>query len=970
MSGQRDIDEQIDALLSMRADDRRLAWINELGGRDRLAVADGLVTRAFACQRNAPGQSAALARLGIHAAAGNARARTRGQAALAQAHVLLGEFRHALDCAQAALSDPSCDHDSATSLDLHGVRVQALVHLERYEAAHAAGEAMLRRCETIGDRGRAVWARSNLADLAFRHDAPREALDHYFAIDRLLPPDAPATLRAAIASNRANALEATNRFRAAERHFEIAERAFAEAGSAHTVAQVVYNAAYAASLRGRYAEALRRYATVETEFEAMGDLRHRAHIDLDRAEIHLHLGMPREAREMATRAQSQFECLELQKERAQAFVLIGRAAELLAEPDAARRAYGKAETIFHDLQLLEREIACTVQQARVALESGDPSGAQGTLDRARTRLPEAANPLSRALVAFLQGRIYLQADRPRDALEAVEGGLYATRRVEAPWVQLEGEWIRAQAHTALGDLDEAVRAYHAAIGTLERFRVGVPPDEYMTAFLAERASLYEEIVSLLVRRNDVQGAFEFCERAKSRSLVDLLAARRTDEDQRPLAEEALTRLRHLRERLNAIYRRLNRQDGSEARSARTLRQARAEADRMEAEVARIARRGRLREREMASLEAVDAPDLAAVQADLEEDTTLIEYFLAGDELFVFSVTRDEARVVRRAVSAEKIRHWMQRFQFHLSKYERGDVRNPELALRATRANLQELADALLGDLDAPTTSRLVLVPHGLLHHVPFHALPWGDGWVADEFKLTYAPSAAVYGFCRRTPGNSLPEASILGLPDDVAPEIAREARDLAVQLGGARVFLGEQATYACLRDEALRARVLHVATHGMFRRSQPMMSSIRLADRWVNLYDLYDLQVESDLVVLSTCESGIAAVSDGNEILGLTRGFLYAGAPALLTSQWRVNDAATADFMHHFYERLCASGDAEEAMQHAMRRVRETRPHPYHWAPFFLLGRPRALELGGATAGSAVQQFSTSAVAMSAAAVR
>jgi len=189
---------------------------------------------------------------------------------------------------------------------------------------------------------------------------------------------------------------------------------------------------------------------------------------------------------------------------------------------------------------------------------------------------------------------------------------------------------------------------------------------------------------------------------------------------------------------------------------------------------------------------------------------------------------------------------------------------------------------------------------------------------------------------------------VFGLPDSFAPCIEEEAQCVAEALGSDRVYLREEATLARFRAESARSRILHIASHGMFRREQPMLSAIRLADTWLNLYDIYGLELGCELIVLSTCESGTADVTGGDEILGLTRGFLYAGAPALLTSQWRVNDAATAEFMACFYRHLAAADDAAVAHHRAMREIRARHPHPYFWAPFFLTGRPVARNQTGA----------------------
>ena len=903
---------------------------------------DALLAQAFEAMRADPAKAVALADRAARSAADDRLVR---RAALARAQGLLiqGAFEEALLACEAGLRAKGSDEDAAKdTLDLRNTRFHALLHLDRVEDAQAAGEALLGDCED--DARRTCWVLMNLADLAFRQDHPREALTYYHRAARLLDEDAAPTFRAALAANRANALEAVNRFRAAERHFAIARSLLDEEAHAHTRAQVTYNAAFLSFLRGRYADALAGFRQAEPVFEQVGDRRHLAHIALDRAEAHLAMGLPQEAQTHASSAASAFEALGLTKELGQATLLRARASEKVADASAASAHYARASRVFASLGLLERSTACQAQQGRIALEAGDLSQALAHVDAASDRLPVQANPLTRALLAFLRARIALEEGDPARALALVDVALFVCRRIEAAWTRLEGEWIRARAHRALGDDDSAVRAYHEAIETLERFRVGVPPDEYMTAFLSEHAVLYEEVVDLLAERDALGDAFRYTERAKSRALVDLLASRHHDASPRD-AVDVTMRVRHLRERLHALYCRLNRDDGDAARSARTIRQARAEAERMESEVARLVRDSH--HRESATLEAVSAPDLGAVQEDLDTETTLLEYLHTGTSLVVFVVTRDAAHVVRTVVPDDHVRMCLQRFQFHCAQFERGSVPNEALALAATRTNLSKLADVLLPpDVRKHLgTQRLVIVPHGVLHHVPFHALPWGDGWLSDEFRITYTPSAAVYGFCRREARDTTPLLSVLGLPDDVAPQIAGEAHAIAALLDDAHVYLDGAATFERLKRECGRARVLHVATHGMFRRGQPTMSAIRLADRWVNLYDVYTLNVASDLVVLSTCESGTAGVSNGNEILGLTRGFLFAGAPALLTSQWRVHDAATAQFMQCFYKAVCQDSDVEGAVRTAMQQVRASRPHPYYWAAFFLLGRPRPLEL-------------------------
>ncbi len=426
------------------------------------------------------------------------------------------------------------------------------------------------------------------------------------------------------------------------------------------------------------------------------------------------------------------------------------------------------------------------------------------------------------------------------------------------------------------------------------------------------------------------------------------------------------RVTHLRERLTALYQRLfDAGDRPEERSARSVRAIRQQAAGIEDRIAHLLRDDRLLDRQTRSLQTVEAPTLAEVQRDLEPGVALIEFFLASDRLFTFFVTQDEVRVVSRPATEHELHHLLLRFHFHLSKFQRTEPVSEDAVLHATRKNLTKLADIVLAPIaEHLTAKRLVIIPHGVLHHLPVHALPWGDGWVADEFEVIYAPSAAVYAHCGETRPSADGGACVFGLPDELAPQIEDEAHRVAAVLESDHVYLREHATFERLRTEVQEARFVHIATHGMFRPDQPMLSSIRLADKWVNLYDLYDLDVRGELVVLSTCESGTADVTRGDEILGLTRGFLYAGAPALLTSQWRVHDAVTTELMASFYRHLRAQGDAAAALRAAMADIRREHPHPYYWAPFFLTGRPVAgghAERVNAPASAGEQAFNENA---------
>ena len=118
-----------------------------------------------------------------------------------------------------------------------------------------------------------------------------------------------------------------------------------------------------------------------------------------------------------------------------------------------------------------------------------------------------------------------------------------------------------------------------------------------------------------------------------------------------------------------------------------------------------------------------------------------------------------------------------------------------------------------------------------------------------------------------------------------------------------------------------------------------MFSSIRLGTSHLSLYDMAHLQLPVEMVVLSGCATGLNVVTPGDELLGLVRGLLQAGAQSLVLSLWDVHDNATKDFMVEFYTELGKGHPKAVAMRTASIRLRENRPHPYYWAPFLLIGK-------------------------------
>jgi CHAT domain-containing protein len=256
------------------------------------------------------------------------------------------------------------------------------------------------------------------------------------------------------------------------------------------------------------------------------------------------------------------------------------------------------------------------------------------------------------------------------------------------------------------------------------------------------------------------------------------------------------------------------------------------------------------------------------------------------------------------------------------------------------AHLADLCNELIApvrpQLSAP---HLVIIPHGILHYLPFHALHDGQGFLADSFDISYAPSASVYALCHSRRGTPATGSVIFGVPDAHAPLIKDEVESVHRVLPDSKLFLGDAANHAAFFQHARSSQIIHIASHGTFRPDNPMFSGVRLGDGYLYLYELYNLQLTAELLTLSGCATGLNVVADGDELLGLIRGSLYAGARSLLLTLWEVNDQSANLFMTSFYKLLQESGNKAAAVTQAAREVRKHYPHPYHWAPFVIVGK-------------------------------
>jgi CHAT domain-containing protein len=331
--------------------------------------------------------------------------------------------------------------------------------------------------------------------------------------------------------------------------------------------------------------------------------------------------------------------------------------------------------------------------------------------------------------------------------------------------------------------------------------------------------------------------------------------------------------------------------------------------------------------------------LKDTQRALAEDELLIEFYNDGTQTYAFSLTAHSVQVQALPLTLDVLNQLLAQLRLNLAAALQIDPRAPAAASLVIGAQriLGRLYALLLEPLALNQRSqrRLLIVPYGALHFLPFHLLHDGSAYLFEHFEVVILPTA---GLLARPAPRRKPGALILAHSwEGRLPHTLTEAGIIQRLFGGA-LHVEEAANR--LAFQAAPLQILHIAAHGQHRLDQPDLSYIQLADGQLYADDLFQHDLSYELVTLSACETGQANVSGGDELIGLGRGFLYSGAGALLLSLWPVADETTLRLMELVYQVLHRGHSKAAALQSAQRAILSESPqlHPAYWGGFQLIG--------------------------------
>jgi CHAT domain-containing protein len=719
-------------------------------------------------------------------------------------------------------------------------------------------------------------------------------------------------------------------------------------GAANLEAKAGINEANALVESGDYQAAIETYSKLLSEVQASGELWAEAAVRIGLGAAYLRIGDFASSDARFGEALAEFQRLGSIEGEATVLLNRGYLLSLAGKPEKAEQDLRKALRIW---TTLGNEAVVARAQFNLDLQSlrqeGDPEEQLQHLEQ-RVKASQKAGLTRDALrFSLLIGNFQLrQRDFPA-ALETAEEIVAEAQRTGDSTLEFAAHGLALMGRLRQGDLAGAVRELEQCLTLVDLWQRGLTVSELKTHLLDQFFGIYLVGALLEAEMGHAENAFRFAEQSRARAFLDQIGNQKI-EVRRGAEPKLIRQESELRARLAHLSASIEKEKSQGSPRQEALDNLDKVLKETHESYGALLVRLKLANPEYAALVSVDSLDLREVQQMLDERTTLVEYFVpsfpqGGEESFkalAWVVDRARSSMVQLPVSAGELNNRVTELRNHIEAHQPND-----------QLLIDRLSADLYRDLFAPLVpyirnQNIVIVPHGVLHFLPFAALWDGERYVGDAYALSYSPSATILKFAREKKARAMGPVLAAGAPDASLRFAAKEVRAVA-RLYGTDALLGSAASEGSVVARAAQAGILHLAAHAKLNPDNPLFTRVELApdeghDGNLEMHEVFGLDLtKTGLVVLSACSTQKGRLTAGDEIEGLTRAFLYAGTPAVVSSLWNVDDESTALFMERFYTHLRKGKGRAEALRRAQLETRRKFPHPYHWAAFVLTGDGR-----------------------------
>lgn len=480
----------------------------------------------------------------------------------------------------------------------------------------------------------------------------------------------------------------------------------------------------------------------------------------------------------------------------------------------------------------------------------------------------------------------------------------------------------------LGRKEESVQYFRKAIEAIEDQRSMLQSEEMRTNYFEQTIGVYDDMIGVFIDLKRAEEAFIFSERARSRTFLDLLGSK-TDLS-RGRASRLIDEEMKLKHRMSELQLKLEEED------TLTFKK---ELDELKEQYASFLERLHKEDPEHADLISVNTLSLKDVQSYLMPGQTLLQFHVMRYRTILWIITRD-------ACNAVVIRKESSILRAALSEIRRSIA---EVApIDQVRSGLRNMYDMLFSNIVIRPGETLIIVSHDILHYLPFHALVKPEGrYLIEDNTVSYLPSSSVLKFVREKSRKIEENIIAFGNPDLGNPALnlrysEREVREIKKLFPESLVFIGSEATKSRAKTLSLKYNMLHFAVHTEMNEESPKETALMLSaddkeDGNLSVEEIFGLNLSASLVVLNACETELGSLSRGDELVGLSRSFIYAGSPTVITTLWNVNDKSSFFLMKKFYKNI-NSMTKVNALRSAQISLMQEYPHPFYWAPYLLTG--------------------------------
>ena len=529
--------------------------------------------------------------------------------------------------------------------------------------------------------------------------------------------------------------------------------------------------------------------------------------------------------------------------------------------------------------------------------------------------------------------------------------------------------------------EKALTYYKQSIDILEDVRTKIGIRDLQESFLGEQIDVYFRTVRLLYQMNRFDEAFAYSERSKARTLLEQqyevslgvkewMNSQLIDEEYR------------LYSKLSSIEQTLKKKLLDERRQ-----QLIEERNALEYELSVLKQKIRTEISQYAGLKYIEPVTVEQVQQEiLKEGDILVEYIQGNEEIYVFIIGKTKFYTHTFNLNKQQLSDTLLKLLHPESNTTFQQLDKREL-FRLYQLIFQPLEQKIIAAQEEKELETLIIIPDDVLFYLPFEMLIAKEGetpeYLADRYTISYSPSVSVlkpeilharqpeqyaqdllalapFGEGEKAPTQIAMKATEDLLLSDTLRSGLEDAKPLPYSAGEVQTIsklypqsvckIGADATKAFFTEHAKGNRYLHLSTHGYLDNEHAMYSGLLFSDGMLQTYEIFNLDIDAELTVLSACETGLGELKAGEGLVGLTRAFMYAGSPSVLVSLWPVSDPSTAAFMKRFYRNLKRGITKAEALRETKIWMKAKSYHtdehgnvikhedPFYWAPFILVG--------------------------------